>query len=51
MKFKTHDEIPEMLQNYLKTVAEVKEISMLPLRDINEFLQGINEYHHDRLAR
>ena len=38
-QFKSHDEIPFLLRNYLMTVAEVSVFNEIPLFDVNSFLK------------
>jgi hypothetical protein len=42
--YKTYDEIPVMVKEYIVTVAQAKTIQEVPLSDINSFLTGLQEY-------
>ena len=42
--YKTYDEIPLLIKEYIVTVAEAKTIQEIPLVDINDFLTGLQEY-------
>ena len=42
--YKTYEEIPIPIKEYIVTVAEAKTIQEIPLVDINEFLTGLQEY-------
>ena len=42
--YKTYDEIPVMVKEYIVTVAQAKTIQEVPLADINSFLTGLQEY-------
>lgn len=44
MNYKTYEEIPLLIKEYIQTVAETKNIMEIPLVDINEFLTGLKEY-------
>jgi len=44
-EFKSYGEIPESIRDYIKTVADVKSINRLPLKDINGFIAGLQEWY------
>lgn len=47
-RYKTYDEIPTTVQDYLLTVAGEKHIMDIPLEEINVFLDGLHEYHKSK---
>jgi hypothetical protein len=47
-KFTAYDQINEVIESYIKTVADVKSVREVPLEDINSFFQGIQEYEDDK---
>jgi hypothetical protein len=44
MIYKTYEEIPLLIKEYIQTVADTKDIIEIPLDDINGFLTGLREY-------
>ena len=44
MAYKTYEEIPVIIREYIITVANAKTIQEIPLEDINGFLTGLQEY-------
>lgn len=42
--YRTYAEIPELVADYVLTVADRKHIMSIPLEDINSFLDGIDQY-------
>jgi hypothetical protein len=46
--YKTYDEIPDYMVDYLLSViGEARNIVEVPLRDINSFLNGLEEWSSD----
>lgn len=43
--YKTYAEIPVLTKEYMEVVANVKDITQIPLDDINSYLQGLTAYH------
>lgn len=41
----SYDEIPQLVREYMLTVANEKCIMDIPLEDINSYLSGLHEYH------
>lgn len=44
MLYKTYDEIPLLIKDYILTVSNNKDIMKVPLDDINSFLTGLMEH-------
>ena len=44
-RFTDYDDIPIWLVDYLLTVADADHIEELSLQDINDFLQGLEDFH------
>lgn len=44
IKYTTHDNIDSLTEDYIKTVSGVKEIREIQLTDINEFLEGLENF-------
>jgi hypothetical protein len=42
--YNTYAEIPELVADYVLTVADRKHIMSIPLEEINSFLDGIDQY-------
>ncbi len=42
--YMSYAEIPELVADYVLTVADRKHIMSIPLEDINSFLDGIDQY-------
>jgi hypothetical protein len=38
-------EIPQLMREYILTVAEKKNIAEIPLEDINSYLDGLHSYY------
>lgn len=45
LPFKAYEEIPELIIEYMLTVAEKKSIMEIPLEEINSFLVGLHQYY------
>ena len=43
--FKTYEEIPVLIREYVLTVADEKSIMDIPLEDINAFLSELHEHY------
>ena len=43
--FKTYEEIPVLIREYVLTVADEKSIMDIPLEDINSFIDGLHQYY------
>ena len=43
--FKTYEEIPVLIREYVLTVADEKSIMEIPLEDINSFIDGLRRYY------
>lgn len=43
--FRTYDEIPVLIREYVLTVADEKSIMDIPLEDINTFIDGLHRYY------
>lgn len=44
-QYRTYAEIPELVAEYILTVAEKRHIMTIPLDEINGFLDGLHEYY------
>ena len=42
--YKSYSEIPKGIEDYLLTVSCAEDIKDVPLNDINDYLNGLNEY-------
>jgi 2-phosphoglycerate kinase len=40
-----YNEIPQLMKEYLLTVAEKRDIMEIPLEDINTYLEGLHDYY------
>ena len=47
--YTSYDSIPEYMEAYLLEVGNVKRINQLSLKDINDFLNGLEEWYSDPL--
>ena len=45
--YKTHEEIPSYMRDYILGVADCIAIEQLDLDDINDFLNGLEEWSSD----
>ena len=45
--YKTHEEIPSYMRDYILGVADCIAIEQLDLDDINDFLNGLEEWASD----
>lgn len=43
--YQTYTEIPQLMCEYILTVAEKRSIMDIPLEDINSFLSGLHEHY------
>lgn len=43
--FRTYEEIPFLIREYVLTVADEKSIMDIPLEDINTFIDGLHKYY------
>lgn len=43
--FRTYEEIPLLIRDYVLTVADEKSIMDIPLEDINSFIDGLHRYY------
>lgn len=43
--FRTYEEIPILIRDYVLTVADEKRIMDIPLEDINSFIDGLHAYY------
>jgi len=41
----TYNEIPQLMREYLLTVAEKRDIMEIPIEDINSYLEGLHEHY------
>jgi hypothetical protein len=41
----TYNEIPQLMREYLLTVAEKRDIMEIPIEDINSYLEGLHTYY------
>lgn len=41
----TYTEIPQLMREYILTVAHAKEIEEIPLPVINDFFEGLHEFY------
>ena len=41
----TYNEIPQLMREYLLTVAEKRDIMEIPIEDINSYLEGLHSYY------
>ena len=44
-KYKSNEEIPSYMRDYLVCVADANHVEELDLDDINDFLNGLEEWH------
>lgn len=42
--YQSYDEMPTVVTSYIEDVADVKNISEIPLQTVNDFLNGLEEY-------
>lgn len=47
--YKTYEEIPVLVSEYVLTVADKKHIMSIPLNEINEFLRDLTEYLNQKV--
>ena len=43
--YRSYSEIPLLIQDYVLTVAEKRDIMDIPLEDINSYLEGLHSYY------
>jgi hypothetical protein len=41
----SYNEIPQLMREYLLTVAEKRDIMEIPIEDINSYLEGLHEHY------
>ena len=46
--FRTYEEIPLLIREYVLTVADEKSIMNIPLEDINTFIDGLHQYYETK---
>lgn len=46
--FKTYEDIPVLIRDYVSTVADEKSIMDIPLEDINTFIDGLHQYYETK---
>lgn len=44
-RYRTYNEIPQLMREYLLTVAEKRDIMEIPIEDINSYLEGLHSYY------
>jgi len=49
-EFKTYDEMPAWLIDYVVTVASVEKIEQVPIIDINNFIFALEDYENRAFA-
>lgn len=42
--YQSYDEMPTVVTSYIEDVADVKNISDIPLQTVNDFLNGLEEF-------
>lgn len=42
--YQSYDEMPTVVTSYIEDVADVKNISEIPLQTVNDFLNGLEKY-------
>lgn len=47
-RYNSYSEIPPLVESYLLTVAERKCIMSMSLEDINDFLEGLDEFYQNK---
>lgn len=47
-RYNSYSEIPPLVESYLLTVAERKCIMSMSLDDINDFLEGLDEFYQNK---
>ena len=47
-RFTDYEDIPVWLVDYILTVADAGRITDISLDDINDFLQGLEDYHKNK---
>jgi hypothetical protein len=45
--YKDHEEIPSFMKDYLLSVIDADSIYRVPVEDINDYLNGINDWEED----
>ena len=41
----TYNEIPQLMREYILTVAEKRDIMEIPIEDINSYLEGLHAFY------
>lgn len=42
--FKSHNELDQPLADYIQTITDKKDISKIPIKSINDFLNGLETF-------
>jgi len=45
--YQSYDEMPTVVTSYIEGVADVKNISDIPLQTVNDFLNGLEEFEEE----
>lgn len=45
--YKDHDEIPSYMKDYLLSVIDTDSIYRVPVEDINDYLNGLDDWEED----
>ena len=45
--YQSYDEMPTVVTSYIESVADVKNISDIPLQTVNDFLNGLEEFEEE----
>jgi hypothetical protein len=45
--YKDHDEIPSYMKDYLLSVIDADSIYHVPVEDINDYLNGLDDWEED----
>lgn len=46
--YRSYNEIPQLMREYLQTVAEKRDIMEIPIEDINSYLDGLHSYYETK---
>ncbi len=46
--FRTYEDIPVLIRDYVLSVADEKTIMDIPLEDINSFIDGLHQYYETK---
>lgn len=47
-RYRTYNEIPQIMREYLMTVAEKRDIMEIPIEDINSYLEGLHSFYRNQ---